>query len=31
MEKIKWIPINDKSPNENQKVWVTLEYHGGDR
>lgn len=30
-EEIIWIPINDRFPNENQKVWVTLEYHGGDR
>lgn len=31
VEDIKWIPINDRFPNENQKVWVTLEYHGSDR
>lgn len=26
-----WISIKDCLPEENQKVWVTNEYHGGDR
>lgn len=26
-----WILLSEELPKENQKVWVTLEYHGGDR
>lgn len=26
-----WIPIGESLPEENQKVWVTNEYHGGSR
>jgi len=26
-----WISVNERLPEENQKVWVTKEYHGGDR
>jgi len=26
-----WIPVTERLPEENQKVWVTKEYHGGDR
>lgn len=27
----RWIPIGTTLPEENQKVWVTKEYHGGVR
>lgn len=27
----RWIPLKDRLPEENQNVWVTNEYHGGDR
>ena len=26
-----WIPVNERLPEDNQKVWVTKEYHGGER
>lgn len=26
-----WIPVTERLPDENQKVWVTKEYHGGER
>lgn len=26
-----WIPVTKMLPEENQKVWITKEYHGGDR
>jgi hypothetical protein len=26
-----WIPVTERLPEDNQKVWITKEYRGGDR
>lgn len=26
-----WIPVSERLPEENQRVWITKEYHGGNR